>query len=48
VITQMLDLIERHKDRVDVEAVAPTVQWRSRASKLKTANASSDASFLVV
>jgi UDP-sulfoquinovose synthase len=48
VITQMLDLIARHQDRVDVEAVAPTVQWRSRASKLKTANASSDASFLVV
>jgi UDP-sulfoquinovose synthase len=48
VITRMLDLIARHKDRVDVEAVAPTVRWRSRASKLKTANASSDASFLVV
>jgi UDP-sulfoquinovose synthase len=48
VITRMLDLIALHQDRVDVEAVAPTVQWRSSASKLKTANASSDASFLVV
>jgi UDP-sulfoquinovose synthase len=48
VIRGMLDLIAHHKDRVDVEAVAPTVQWRSSASKLKTANSSSDASFLVV
>jgi UDP-sulfoquinovose synthase len=48
VIVEMLDLVERHKDRVDVNAIAPTVQWRSRASTLKTANASSDASFLVV
>jgi UDP-sulfoquinovose synthase len=48
VIVGMLDLIARHQDRVDVEAIAPTVQWRSSASKLKTANASSDASFLVV
>jgi len=48
VILGMLDLIERHKDRVEVEAIAPTVQWRSRASVLKTANAESDASFLVL
>jgi UDP-sulfoquinovose synthase len=48
VILGILDLIERHKDRVEVEAIAPTVQWRSRASVLKTANAESDASFLVV
>ena len=48
VILGMLELIERHKDRVEVEAIAPTVQWRSRASVLKTANAESDASFLVV
>jgi UDP-sulfoquinovose synthase len=48
VILGMLELIERHKDRVEVEAIAPTVQWRSRASILKTANAESDASFLVV
>jgi UDP-sulfoquinovose synthase len=48
VITKMLALIERHKDRVNIDAIAPTVQWRSRASTLKTANADSDASFLVV
>jgi UDP-sulfoquinovose synthase len=48
VILGMLELIERHKDRVEVEAIAPTVQWRSRASILKTANTGSDASFLVV
>ena len=48
VILGMMELIERHKDRVEVEAIAPTVQWRSRASILKTANAESDASFLVV
>jgi UDP-sulfoquinovose synthase len=48
VILGMLELIERHKDRIEVEAIAPTVQWRSRASILKTANAETDASFLVV
>jgi UDP-sulfoquinovose synthase len=48
VILGMLGLIERHKDRVEVDAIAPTVQWRSRASVLKTANAETDASFLVV
>jgi UDP-sulfoquinovose synthase len=48
VILGMLELIERHKDRVEVDAIAPTVQWRSRASVLKTANAETDASFLVV
>jgi UDP-sulfoquinovose synthase len=48
VIAGMLELVERHKDRVDVDAIAPTVQWRASASTLKTANASSDASFLVV
>jgi hypothetical protein len=48
VILGMLELIERHKDRVAVDAIAPTVQWRSRASTLKTASAESDLSFLVV
>jgi UDP-sulfoquinovose synthase len=48
VIAGMLDLVELHRDRVDVNAIAPTVQWRSSASTLKTANSSSDASFLVV
>jgi UDP-sulfoquinovose synthase len=48
VIAGMLNLIERHRDRVDVDAIAPTVQWRSSASTLKTANTSSDSSFLAV
>jgi UDP-sulfoquinovose synthase len=48
VINGMLSLIERHQGRVDVNAIAPTVQWRSRASTLKTSNASSDSSFLAV
>jgi UDP-sulfoquinovose synthase len=47
-IVGMLDLVGRHKDRVDMDAIAPTVEWRSSASTLKTANVSSDASFLVV
>ena len=47
-VRQMMELVERHMDRVDIAAIAPTVQWRSRASVLKTANAESDASFLVV
>jgi UDP-sulfoquinovose synthase len=46
VIVGMLDLIERHRGRVDVDAIAPTVQWRSRASTLKTASSSTDAAFL--
>jgi UDP-sulfoquinovose synthase len=48
VIAGMLALVERHKGRADVNAVAPTVQWRARASSLKTATAGTDASFLVV
>jgi len=48
VIVGMLDLVGRHTDRVDMDAIAPTVQWRSSASTVKTANTSSDASFLVV
>jgi UDP-sulfoquinovose synthase len=48
VIVGMLNLVERHRDRVDLEAIAPTVQWRSSASTLKTANASSNSSFLEV
>ena len=39
VILGMLELIERHQDRVEVDAIAPTVQWRSSASVLKTASA---------
>jgi UDP-sulfoquinovose synthase len=48
VIVGMLDLVGRNTDRVDMDAIAPTVQWRSSASTVKTANTSSDASFLVV
>ncbi len=48
VIAGMLSLIEHHRDRVDVDAIAPTVQWRSSASALKTANTESDAPFLAV
>ena len=48
VITEMLELVERHRARVDLDAIDPTVQWRSSTSTLKTANASSDATFLEV
>jgi UDP-sulfoquinovose synthase len=48
VIRGMLELIERHRDRVAVEAIAPTVQWRSSASSLTTASTGSEAPFLVV
>ncbi len=48
VIASMLDLVERHRDRVDVRAIAPTVQWRSSASTLVTAGDSATASFLAV
>jgi UDP-sulfoquinovose synthase len=46
VIAEMLALIERHKDRTNVDAVDPTVQWRKRVSTLKTANPASNPSFL--
>jgi UDP-sulfoquinovose synthase len=48
VIAGMMELVERYRDRVDLNAIAPTVQWRSSASTLKTASPTSDASFLVV
>jgi UDP-sulfoquinovose synthase len=48
VIVGMLDLVEKYQDRVDRAAIAPTVQWRSSASTLTTANAESVASFLAV
>jgi UDP-sulfoquinovose synthase len=31
-LTSMFEIIERHKDRVDLEALAPTVQWREAIS----------------
>jgi len=48
VITEMLDLVERHRDRVDVRAVAPTVQWRSSASTLATSGDGPTAPFLAL
>ncbi len=48
VIKGMLTLIERHRERVDVDAIAPTVQWRSSASTRKTASTPSDTSFRAV
>jgi UDP-sulfoquinovose synthase len=48
VIAGILQVVERHRDRVDVRAIAPTVQWRSSASRLTTAGETPDASFLAV
>jgi len=48
VIGGILDLVERHRDRVDVRAIAPTVQWRSSASILSTAGEAPNSSFLAV
>src|SRR5580698_1140972 len=48
VIVSMLDLVEKYQDRVDANAIAPTVQWRASANTLKTANPASEASFLAV
>ena len=48
VIAGILDIIERHRDRVDVRAIAPTVQWRSSASTLTTAGETGDSSFLAL
>ena len=48
VIKGILDLVEAHRDRVDVLAIAPTVQWRSSASTLTTAGETGDSSFLAL
>ena len=48
VILGVLNLVEHHKDRVDMEAISPTVDWRKRASTLKTASGPFDAPFLVL
>jgi UDP-sulfoquinovose synthase len=48
VIADILELVERHRSRVDVRAIAPTVQWRSSASTLTTSGETPDASFLAV
>jgi UDP-sulfoquinovose synthase len=48
VISGILELVEQHRDRVDVRAIAPTVQWRSSASTLTTAGETGDSSFLAL
>ncbi len=48
VINGMLTLIERHRDRVDLDAIAPTVKWRSSASTRKAASTQTDTSFRAV
>ena len=48
VIRGILDLVERYRNRVDVRAIAPTVQWRASASTLSTAGETPDSSFLAV
>jgi UDP-sulfoquinovose synthase len=48
VIKGILELVEEHRDRVDVRAIAPTVQWRSSASTLTTAGETGDSSFLAL
>ncbi len=34
-IDQLFDVVERHKDRVELSAVMPTVRWRETASELR-------------
>ena len=36
----LLAVVDRHRDRVDVQAIAPTVQWRKTASTLSTGGSS--------
>ena len=48
VVSGILELVERNRGRVDVQAIAPTVQWRSSASTLTTAGETPGASFLAV
>jgi UDP-sulfoquinovose synthase len=33
-IDHLFDVVERHKDRVDLAAIMPTVRWRETASEL--------------
>ncbi|HEY5025221.1 MAG TPA: NAD-dependent dehydratase, partial [Acidimicrobiales bacterium] len=37
----LLEVVDRHRDRVDLQAIAPTVQWRKTASTLKTGGTAS-------
>jgi UDP-sulfoquinovose synthase len=40
-LKSMLAVAERHRDRVQPEAINPTVQWRTTASTLPTAGSAS-------
>ncbi|MGA2926383.1 MAG: NAD-dependent dehydratase, partial [Solirubrobacteraceae bacterium] len=33
-IDHMFEVVERHRDRVDLQAIMPTVRWRATASEL--------------
>ncbi|HXZ62868.1 MAG TPA: NAD-dependent epimerase/dehydratase family protein [Acidimicrobiales bacterium] len=46
VIAGMLETIGRHRDRVNIGAIAPTVQWRASASTLATVGEAATAPFL--
>jgi hypothetical protein len=35
----MFDVVERHKDRVDLAAIMPTVRWRETTSELPRSRA---------
>jgi UDP-sulfoquinovose synthase len=39
-IKGLLEVVDRHRDRVDLQAIAPTVQWRQTASTLPTGGSS--------
>ena len=36
-ISSLLSVVDRHRDRVDPEAIRPTVEWRATSSTLATA-----------
>jgi UDP-sulfoquinovose synthase len=40
-LSSLLAVVERHRDRVDLRAIQPTVEWRSTASSLPTSGAAS-------
>jgi UDP-sulfoquinovose synthase len=41
-IKGLLEVVDRHRDRVDLQAIAPTVQWRKTASTLATSGTDPD------
>jgi hypothetical protein len=36
----LFDLVERHRDRVDLDAIMPTVRWSETANELPRTSAS--------